>query len=83
MGSKNWAFKVVKSARGNRGEYFDFPTAATFDSETEAREYARDFATEQARVGGARFDVRTRGNKLVARYVTRDGVLVDLKRASL
>lgn len=74
MGSKNWTHKVVKSMRGMNGEYFDFPTADTFDSEAEAREYAEDFAREQgaSRVAGAKIHVRTRGGRWVATYRTSD-----------
>ncbi len=57
-----WRFRVVKRMRGAQGGYFDFPTAGTFASESEAREYAEAFAREQgaARVYGARIEVRTR-----------------------
>lgn len=64
-----WTHKVVKIARGMDGNWFDFPTAATFTSEAEAIYYAEDFAREQGEAGvvGTRITVRTRrGNRLVA-----------------
>jgi hypothetical protein len=42
------------------GDLFDFPTAATFNNESEALAYAKSFAAEQAGVGGAQIEVRTR-----------------------
>lgn len=77
MGTKNWTHKVVKQARGEQGKFFSFPAAGTFDGEQAAREYAREFAVEQASVGGVQIDVRARGGKLVARYLTRNGTVVD------
>lgn len=61
-----WQYKVVKQMRGMHGEWFDFPTAATFDDESDARVYAEQFAREQgaAGVSGARIDVRSRKKRL-------------------
>lgn len=70
----SWAYRVVKRARGGDGSKFDFPTAATFASEAEAREYARGFAIEQARVAGAEITVRSRRG----RCSTGPGALVAL-----
>jgi hypothetical protein len=53
------------------GKYFDFPTAATFETEGDALAYAESFAREQgeARIYGARIVVRTRkGGATVAEY---------------
>ncbi len=60
--AKTWKYRVVKRMRGMQGEYFDYPTAATFETEAEARRYAEEFARAQgaARVYGARLEVRTR-----------------------
>jgi hypothetical protein len=56
----NWNYRVVKRARGLQGRWFDFPTAATFATEQDAREYAERFARGQAGVLGAAIDVRSR-----------------------
>lgn len=72
---RQWTHKVVKRMRGMDGEWFDFPTAATFGSEADARTYAEQFAREQGRDGSfdARIDVRTRrGRRTVATYYSRD-----------
>ncbi len=60
-----WTHKVVKSMRGMGGEFFDFPTAGTFASEQEAREYAESFARDQGAAGvrGARIEVRSRKSR--------------------
>lgn len=57
-----WTHKVVKRMRGGDGKWFDFPTASTFASEQDAREYAARFASEQRAAGvtTARIDVRSR-----------------------
>lgn len=75
-GKRRWHYRVVKRARGMQGRWFDFPTAATFVDEAEAREYAAAFAREQAGVGGAEIDVRARRGRcgygrgaLVATYI--------------
>jgi hypothetical protein len=62
MSKRQWTHRVVKRMRGMQGDYFDYPTAATFTSEAEAREYAEQFARAQGSGGviGARIDVRTR-----------------------
>lgn len=59
--SARWTHRVVKRMRGMQGEYFDFPTAATFEGDAPARAYAESFAREQGadRVYGARIEVRT------------------------
>lgn len=59
---RQWTHKVVKRMRGGDGEWFDFPTAATFSSEPEARAYAAQFAAEQRAAGvtTARIEVRSR-----------------------
>lgn len=61
-----WQYKVVKQMRGDRGEWFDFPTAATFATEQEARDYAAAFASEQRAAGvtTARIDVRSRKSRV-------------------
>ena len=46
--TNRWNYKVVKSMRGMQGEWFNFPTAATFETEQEAIDYAAEFAAEQA-----------------------------------
>lgn len=59
--SRSWKFRVVKRMRGMQGQEFDFPTAATFATEAEARAYAERFARAQAASGvRSRIDVRTR-----------------------
>lgn len=70
MGTRKWTHKVVKIARGMQGEWFDFPTAATFDSQAAAEKYAKEFADEQRGVVGARITVRTRGGKTISTYST-------------
>jgi hypothetical protein len=55
-----WTHRVVKRARGHQGKWFDFPTAATFSSEADARAYAEALAAEQTGVHGAVIDVRSR-----------------------
>lgn len=66
---RKWTYRVVKRARGSQGEFFDFPTAATFGSESAAQAYAARFAAEQADVGGAEIDVRCRrGNRTVTTW---------------
>lgn len=70
-----WQYKVVKSMRGLQGQWFDFPTAATFETQAEARKYAKEFAESQ-KAGGvrtARYCVRSRrkgpcGGYTVAEY---------------
>jgi len=57
---KPWTHRVVKRAHGAQGEMFDFPTAATFGNVDAALDYAAVFAAEQAAVGGAQIEVRTR-----------------------
>lgn len=59
---RQWTHKVVKRMRGGDGEWFDFPTAATFTSESKARAYAAQFAAEQRAAGvtTARIEVRSR-----------------------
>ena len=68
MKKNSWKFKVVKMMRGMQGQWFAFPTAATFPTEGEAREYAEQFAADQREAGirTARYTVRTRGNRLVS-----------------
>lgn len=58
--TRQWTHRVVKRARGMQGEWFDFPTAATFSSFSEADAYARTFHAEQRGVGGADIQVRAR-----------------------
>lgn len=79
--SNKWNFRVVRRARGADGRYFDFPTAATFGTEEEAREYAESFARSMDR-SHAKIDVRSRRGscgfgrgKLVATCIA-DGGLV-------
>ena len=68
--TSNWKFKVVKSQRGGDGKWFAYRAAMTTADESEAREYARDFAANQAAAGvvGTRINVLTRGGKHVAEY---------------
>ena len=61
----------------NAGPALYLATGQAFDDEMAARKYAQEFAAEQASVGGVQIDVRTRGGKLVARYLTRNGAIVD------
>ena len=70
---QTWTHKVVKVARGMQGQWFDFPTAATFSSESEAIEYAERFAREQAGVGGAKITVRTRKGNCTVRSIPVPG----------
>lgn len=72
--SRQWRYKVVKRMRGMQGEYFDFPTAATFDREQDALDYAEAFAREQGecRVCGALIDVRRRNGDHVATHKSSD-----------
>jgi hypothetical protein len=68
---RNWTHKVVKTALGMQGQRFDFPTAGTFGSESEARAYAERFAHEQRAALGKcsmRYEVRSRGGRTVASY---------------
>ena len=81
MWTYRWTYRVVKRMIGANGRWFDFPTASTFASEAAARDYAARFAAEQANVGGAEIDVRSRRGKcgygrgsIVATYAR--GVLV-------
>ncbi len=72
---RSWTHRVVKRMRGMNGAWFDFPTAATFGAEADARAYAEDFAREQGEAGvyGARICVRTRrGDTAVATYRSDD-----------
>lgn len=69
---RQWTHKVVKRSRGMNGKMFDFRTAATFSSETEAREYAQRFAVEQSGVAGTEITVRTRAGSCL----TGKGALV-------
>lgn len=55
-----WNYKVVKSQRGGQGQWFNYPTAATFVTLAEAEVYAERFAREQAEVGGTRILIRSR-----------------------
>lgn len=66
----NWKFKVVKKQRGMQGQWFAYPAAMTTESESEAREYAEQFAAEQRAAGvlGTRIVVETRGRKFIAEY---------------
>lgn len=73
-----WTHKVVKSMRGMQGQWFDFPTAATFAVVDDACVYAQDFAREQGAAGvlGARIEVRSRrgphGGDVVSVYRSDD-----------
>src|SRR5690606_31200438 len=72
---RQWLFKVAKRMRGMDGDWFDFPTAATFATEDDARAYAERFAMEQGQggAGDARIDVRSRrGSRTVATYYALD-----------
>ena len=70
--NSTWTHKVVKAQRGSQGEWFRYRAAATFGNETDARQYAEQFAAEQAGVGGTKILVLTRkgadGGNLVASY---------------
>lgn len=70
MTKTTWTHKVVKNQRGMQGKWFDYPAAATFSSEAQARQYAEIFAAEQTAAGvvGTRINVLTRGGRLVAEY---------------
>lgn len=72
--SRNWTYKVVKRMTGINGELFDFPAAATFESEADARAYAEEFAREQGEAGVfARIAVvARRGNRTVATFYSMD-----------
>lgn len=61
--TKTWKFRVVKSMRGMQGTWVDFPTAATFVAEADARTYAEEFARVQGQAGvrDARISVLARG----------------------
>lgn len=64
---KSWTYKVVKTQRGLGGQWFCYPAAATFTSQSEAEAYARGFAAQQLGVAGTRILVIARkGNALVA-----------------
>ena len=66
---KGWTHKVVKTQRGMKGEWFRYPAAATFPSQAEAEEYAREFAEDQRGVAGTRIlVVARRGDAVVASY---------------
>jgi len=65
---KTWTTKVVKSQRGGQGEWFRHPAAMTTDNESEAIEYAEQFAAEQKAAGvvGTRILVLARkGDRLI------------------
>jgi hypothetical protein len=69
---RKWTHKVVKTQRGNRGEWFRYPAAATFSELAEADEYARRFVEEQHAVAGTRIlVVQRKGNLTVADYATQ------------
>lgn len=70
-----WKYKVVKKQRGSQGEWFSYPTAGTFRSESDARGYAEAFAAEQKGVLGTRIVVLTRGGKFVAEYKPEAGAV--------
>lgn len=57
---RNWKYRVVRRARGMQGQWFDYPTAATFETETEARVYAETFRDELVDLSTAYIDVRRR-----------------------
>ena len=64
-----WTHKVVKIARGMDGQWFDYPTTATFANETDAVNYAESWAREQGGAGvvGTKITVRSRkGNRWIA-----------------
>ena len=64
---KAWAYKVGKTQRGMQGEWFRYPAAATFATQAEGEQYARDFAEQQRGVAGTKILVVTRkGNRVVA-----------------
>ena len=65
--TRTWAFRVIKSQRGMRGEWFRYPTAATFSTQTEAEEYAARFAESQRGVAGTRILVVARKGDMVVR----------------
>jgi hypothetical protein len=57
---KTWAYKVVKTQRGNQGQWFRYPAAATFATQSEAEQYAEQFAADQRGVAGTRILVVAR-----------------------
>ena len=65
MDTKSWTHKVVKRMRGGDGQWFDYPTAATFRTEQEARAYAAAFASEQRSAGITTFRIDVRSRKSV------------------
>lgn len=72
MTSKQWKYKVVKVARGGNGKWFDFPTASTFDTEADAKQYAERFAADQRGVAGAKITVRKRNGDTVATFPVQE-----------
>jgi hypothetical protein len=45
-----WNYKVIKTQRGLRGQWFAYP-ATTFGDEQAARKYAEQFAADQRAAG--------------------------------
>ncbi len=74
---RKWTHRVVQRMHGMQGEYFDFPTAGTFLTEAEVREYAESLAREQGagRVCGARITVRARRGDATTAVVCSDDYL--------
>lgn len=65
-----WTHKVVKTQRGNNGQWFRYPAAATFANEADAIAYAESFAAEQSDIAGTRILVVTRKGGRVVRDIT-------------
>lgn len=71
---RTWKYSVYKISRGSNGRYFRYPAAATFHSETEAAQYAREFAAQQRGVAGSKIvAARRRGDKTIVEINTQDG----------
>ena len=66
--TSQWTHKVVKTQRGMDGKWFRYPAAATFASEPQAHDYAKQFAAEQKGVPGTRILVVARKGGAVTGY---------------
>jgi hypothetical protein len=68
---RGWTHRVVKMARGMRGQWFEFPTAITGTDVDELKAYAERFAREQTEAGlsGSQVVVKARrGGAWVSMY---------------
>ena len=72
MQSSQWAFKLVRRARGMNGEFFDHPNTKTFTTEQGAREFAEGFARMLRGTSGTYIAIRHRGGRPLCEYHVTD-----------